>query len=113
MKKLLCLTLLVFLTQKVWAESARHRTVQGQINWGRYVNCEIYNNSHRPMKVIDYQYIITYTNGFSRTFNYTCQAGCKVENFSFQRFSGPTNYANIMDASCRAHVITSRRNRRN
>ncbi len=112
MKKLLCLALLLFLTQKIWAQEERHRTVEGQINWGPFVNCEIYNNSHRRMTVLDYQYTITYTNGFQRTFNYICQHGCNVRSFDFTRFSGPTNHPNIMAATCRAHVFKERRNRR-
>ncbi len=110
MKKLLCLALLLFLTQKIWAqEPQRHNVVEGQINWGRFVNCEIYNDTHRRMQVVDYQYIITFTNGFTRTFDYKCQFGCEVPTYSFQRFSGPTNQPNIMHASCRAHVIKERR----
>lgn len=109
MKKLLCLLLLVFLTQKVWAQDLHPRTLEGQINWGPFVNCEIYNNSHRDLLVTDYQYTITYTNGFSNTFNYKCQFNCQVPSFSFQRFSGPRNAPNIMAASCRAHVFRERR----
>ncbi|RZF22627.1 hypothetical protein DAY19_02310 [Halobacteriovorax vibrionivorans] len=113
MKKLLCLALLLFLTQKIWAQEERHRVIDGQINWGPFVNCEIYNDSHRRMSVIDYQYTITYTNGFQRVFNYKCQFGCEVPSFDFQRFSGPRNHPNIMHASCLAHVFKERRHRRN
>lgn len=106
MKKLLCLMALVLLTQSAWSKS-----IEGMINWGPFINCEVYNNSHRPETVRSFQYTITYSNGFTENKNFYCQFNCNIAPFAFQRFTGPTNSPHVMAASCRAFTIPRRHTR--
>lgn len=110
MKKLICLIGLIFLSQNTWS-----MYVDGQINWGPYINCEVYNDMPFPVKITDYSYSIFYTNGGSELKAISCQFGCRMEPFTFKRLTGPANSPYIMDATCDAHVrpIRSRRHRRN
>jgi hypothetical protein len=106
MKKLLCLLGLVLLSQSSWS-----RPIEGMINWGPFINCEVYNDGHRAELVRSYQYRITYTNGYTETHNLRCQFNCQVAPYSFQRFTGPRNNPNVLAASCTAFT-QSRRHRR-
>ncbi|OIQ19108.1 MAG: hypothetical protein BM556_07435 [Bacteriovorax sp. MedPE-SWde] len=106
MKKLLCLLALVLLTQSAWSA-----VVEGMINWGPYINCEVYNSSHRPELVRSYQYTITYTTGMTETRNVPCQFNCRINPYSFQRFTGPRNSPYVMSASCRAFTVPPRHRR--
>lgn len=103
MKKLICILGLAIFSQMTQA-----RALEGMINWGPFINCEVYNDSHRPVRVSSYEYIITYTNGAIDRKRVPCQFNCQINPYAFQRFSGPQNSPYVMSASCRAFTKNRR-----
>ena len=105
MKKLLCLLALVLLTQNSWA-----RQIEGIVNYGRYVNCEIINDTASPITVLNYTYDVYYSNGRYSSHFIPCEYGCSIAANRMKRFTGPTNTADISEAFCYAETISFKDN---
>jgi hypothetical protein len=106
MKKILCLLFLASLTRSAFAAH-----VPGMINWGPYINCEAYNNSHKAFRIIKTIYNVQFTNGFQKNYVYKCVNNCTVRPHEFKRFSGPTNSPYVLRATC--SFVTKRRGHHN
>lgn len=83
--------------------------VEGYVNFGQFINCEIYNDFNHSIVVRDYTYSIRLRNGMYRNVSYTCGYNCEVRPNSFNNFSGPVNSPLVYDASCSANVVRLRR----
>ena len=98
MKTLLCLLALVLLTTSAWAHPSPR--ISGQINWGQFVNCEMYNDTFKTQIVKNTHYSVTYTNGYIQRYTYACTFGCNVEPYTTKRYAGPQNSGRVLRASC-------------
>ncbi|EQC45362.1 hypothetical protein [Bacteriovorax sp. Seq25_V] len=96
MKKFL---FLLFITANVFA-----LRIEGMVNYGPFLNCEIYNDYHVPVQVKNYEYTIRLRNGQLYRENLICQFNCTIEDYGFKRFSGPVNSPMVYDARCSANV---------
>ena len=98
MKALLFLVALVLLTQNAWSHPQRR--IAGLVNWGPFVNCELYNDGIKTLNISKTHYTVMYNTGQIRTHTYLCTYGCKVKPFETKRFSGPVNSGLVMSATC-------------
>lgn len=82
--------------------------LDGQIHWGPYVNCELFNETQNDLRILRYVYDFWIRNQWGqierRQQLYQCVSGCLVESFSMVRLIGPQNSPIIRSASCRALV---------
>jgi len=90
---------LLFITANVFA-----LRLEGMVNYGPYINCEIYNDFHVPVRVKNYEYTIRLVNGQVHRENLLCTFNCDIQDYSFKRFSGPVNSPMVFDARCSANV---------
>lgn len=82
--------------------------LEGDVLFGNFVNCQLFNETQNEMEVLRYAYELTYVDGFGRVQNqvslYHCATGCRLDSFSMLRLSGPQNQSNLLRASCKALV---------
>lgn len=83
--------------------------VDGYVNYGQFINCEIYNEFRTPIVVRDYSYSIRLRNGSVQNVFYTCGFNCEIMPNSYSNFSGPRNAPFVYDAFCSANVVRVRR----
>ncbi|WP_417336718.1 hypothetical protein [Halobacteriovorax marinus] len=89
-------------------ENYRGRLIEGRVIYGPTLTCEIWNDSHRPIRVMNYSYEIFYRNRFGgidmarRDFH--CRYNCRVRTQTPQVFSGPVNNGPTVYANCFAFV---------
>jgi hypothetical protein len=86
----------------------RSHEIQGEVIYGPTLRCELWNDGHRPIRVVSYTYDIWFRNRFGRlelakrTFQcrYNCRLGVDANNV----FSGPINNGPTVSATCSAFV---------
>jgi hypothetical protein len=82
--------------------------LEGQISWGSFVNCELFNETQNDLMILRYVYEFWIRNQFGqierRNQLYQCVSGCMLESFGMVRLIGPINQPFILRASCRALV---------
>ena len=97
-----------FSSEEVESDKSRGRFIQGQVIYGQTLRCELWNDSHRPIRVMNYTYDIYFRNRFGRvelakrTFN--CRYNCRVRTYTSQVFTGPLNNGPTISANCFAYV---------
>lgn len=95
--------------QAVAEDHDEHRSViRGDIHFGQYVNCEVFNETPHDFVIMRYVYDFLVRDAYGRHVSQTqlfqCVSGCFVESFSSVRLSGPRNSPHIVRASCKALV---------
>lgn len=90
----------------------RSDVFEGIVHYGPTLQCEIWNDHRRPVRVINYTYDIWYRgpNGrpmlTSRSFD--CRYNCRIGAHQEKIFTGPLNNGPTISASCRALVRKGR-----
>ncbi|WP_127713986.1 hypothetical protein [Halobacteriovorax sp. HLS] len=86
----------------------RNDLVEGIVHYGPTLQCEIWNDARRPIRVINYTYNIWYRGPNGRallaTRRFDCRYNCRVGEFSSQIFTGPLNNGPTISASCNAII---------
>jgi hypothetical protein len=89
-------------------DSDYRSVVQGDIQYGQFINCEVFNETPHDFIVMRYVYEFLVRDSYGRMINqsqlYQCVSGCFVESFSYVRLSGPRNSPHLLRASCKALV---------
>ena len=83
--------------------------IEGRINFGPYINCEISNHENYSWyEILRYHYAITFFDQWNQVrvnhHQLTCGFGCEVDPYHTVRLSGPRNGANVLSARCDATV---------
>ncbi|PIK16223.1 hypothetical protein [Halobacteriovorax sp. JY17] len=103
---LLCVE--AFSSEEVESDKSRGRVIQGHVIYGPTLTCELWNDSYRPIRVMNYTYDIYFRNRFGqvelakRTFD--CRYNCRVRSQTSQVFTGPLNNGPTISANCFAFV---------
>ena len=97
--------------QPIFSARDQHRSVvTGQVRYGHFINCEIFNETSQDFTILRYVYETLVRDAFGQLIPQTqlfqCVSGCFVESFSSVRLSGPRNSINIVQSRCKALVRT-------
>lgn len=105
---ILLLSVESFSSENTEDKNYRGRTIQGQVIYGPTLTCEIWNDSYRPIRVMNYTYEIYFRNHFGGISlakrNFDCRYNCRVRTQTSKVFSGPLNDGPTISASCFAFV---------
>ena len=86
----------------------RTELVEGVVNYGQSFTCEIWNEDHKPMRVLNFSYSIWFRDQFGRarltTRAFDCRYNCRVPSYGYNILSGPLNNGPTISASCTALV---------
>ncbi len=86
----------------------RNTVVEGVVHYGRTLQCEIWNDHRRPIRVLNYTYDIWYRGADGRarltSRSFDCRYNCRIGSDHYNVFSGPLNNGPTISASCRALV---------
>jgi hypothetical protein len=86
----------------------RNTVVEGMVHYGPTLQCEIWNDHRRPIRVINYRYDIWFRGPDGRprltTRSFDCRYNCRIGVNQHNVFSGPLNNGPTISASCRALV---------
>lgn len=82
--------------------------LEGEVRYGRYINCQLFNETQNDLRVQRYVYEV-WSRGYygqieKQTHLFQCLSGCHLESFSMLRLSGPPVTQHIVRASCKALV---------
>lgn len=90
----------------------RTQLIEGIVHYGQNFTCEIWNDDHRPMRVINYTYNIWFRDPYGRsrlaTRAFDCRYNCRVPANGYNVLSGPLNNGPTISASCTALVRSAR-----
>lgn len=105
---ILLLSVEAFSSNQSQSENFRGRLIEGRVIYGQTLRCEILNDSHRPIRVMNYTYDIYYRNRFGgidlAKRSFACRYNCRVSTHSPQVFTGPLNNGPTVYANCFAFV---------
>lgn len=78
--------------------------VHGNIEFGVYLNCIVWNSNQFPITVSQVAYQVNYANGTSQTLTYPCTSSCTVLPYNSIKLGGPPNSSIYVSGSCSAIV---------
>lgn len=83
-------------------------TIHGEVIYGPTLRCELWNDGHRPIRVLNYTYDIWFRNPMGRLElakrSFQCRYNCRLGVDAYNVFSGPINNGPTVSASCTALV---------
>ncbi|OUR99831.1 hypothetical protein A9Q84_02040 [Halobacteriovorax marinus] len=83
-------------------------SIEGEVVYGPMLQCEFWNDSDRPIRVINYTYKIWFRNPWGRlelaTRLFQCRYNCRLGVDAYNIFSGPVNDGPTVSATCSALV---------
>lgn len=71
----------------------------GDVMWGQFINCSVYNASYGPIRVTNINYLLQGMYG-PQPVSVPCNFNCEIFSNHVQMFNGPQNNPAIASAQC-------------
>ena len=73
--------------------------IETYMNWGYYLNCDVYNNSPVAIQVLQTNYNLHTPFGYVTKY-YQCVGNCYIPPYSSLRMTGPANPPEVRWGTC-------------